>query len=94
MPRLASCVASLRSKKNVVHRLWLFSALTSRAQLFCFSLTGFEESNVTNEVFYFIDSRADKLEGLASCSETCKYLWDGFGQWKTRRWMPYLKVWK
>ena len=51
-------------------------------------------SNVTYEVFFFAVPRADKLEGLGSCSETCKYLWDGFGQWKNAQWMPYLKGWK
>jgi len=39
-------------------------------------------------------SLSDKLEGLVSCSETCKYLWDGFGEWKNDQWMPYLKGWK
>jgi len=42
---------------------------------------------------YFFVSLADKLEGLVSCSETCKYLWDGFGQWKNEEWIPYLKGW-
>ncbi|XP_020621529.1 uncharacterized protein LOC110059172 [Orbicella faveolata] len=34
---------------------------------------------------------SDQLEDLVSCSETCKYLWDGFGQWKNDKWMPHLK---
>ena len=44
-------------------------------------------SNVTNEVFYLVVFHADKLEELDSCSETCNYLWDGFGQWKNDQWM-------
>jgi len=43
------------------------------------------------EYIYVVFSLADKLKDLASCSETCKYLWDGFGQWKNDKWMPYLK---
>ena len=59
-----------------------------------FQCKSLEESNVTNAVFYLDLSHADKLEELDSCSETCKYLWDGFGQWKNDQWMPYLEGWK
>ena len=73
-----------QARKPSVHSLsWYWWSIA-------FLSWGFEESNVTNGLFYFA-VRTDKLEGLVSCSETCKYLWDGFGQWKQRQWMPYLK---
>ena len=43
---------------------------------------------------YGVVSHSDKLEGLVSCSKTCKYLWDGYGQWKNKLWMPHLKGWE
>ena len=62
-----------------------------RPEMYCFNIRAFGKFNFTYEVFYLIVSHADKLEELDSCSETCKYLWDGFGQWKNVQWMPYLK---
>ncbi|XP_015759130.1 PREDICTED: uncharacterized protein LOC107338414 [Acropora digitifera] len=26
-----------------------------------------------------------------SCTQTCNYLWDGFGRWANKRWRPYLE---
>ena len=27
----------------------------------------------------------------ASCTQTCNYLWDGFGRWTNKKWRPYLE---
>ncbi|XP_015747639.1 PREDICTED: uncharacterized protein LOC107327414 [Acropora digitifera] len=34
----------------------------------------------------------DKLPyNTGSCSQTCNYLWDGFGRWNNKTWRPYLE---
>ena len=65
-----------------------------RAQQCCFSISAFQGFNVTNEIYSdAVLCHTDIVEDLTSCSETCKYLWDGFGQWKNEQWTPYLKGW-
>ncbi|XP_078349987.1 uncharacterized protein LOC144634826 isoform X1 [Oculina patagonica] len=36
-------------------------------------------------------SLLDKLEGLDTCSHSCRFLWDGFGQWKNNQWKQHLE---